>query len=356
MLSFTYEAMPVRVVFGPGSLERLREEVERLGVKRALVLSTKGQRHLAESAAERLGPLAVGIHDGAVMHVPVEVAEAARSEVARLQADCCVAVGGGSTVGLAKAVALTSGLPFVAVPTTYAGSEMTPVWGMTEGGVKRTGRDRRVLAKTVLYDPLLTLSLPAAVSGPSGMNAIAHCVEALYAPDGSPIVSLMAREGIRALAESLPVVVREPGDLTSRTQALYGAWLAGSSLAAASMGLHHKLCHVLGGRYNLPHAEVHTVILPHAAAYNAAAAPDAMRHIAAALLSEDAPGGLFDLAESLGAKTALKDIGMRAEDLDEAADLAARDPYANPAPVTREGIRRLLDAAYHGRRPGAPSL
>jgi alcohol dehydrogenase class IV len=356
VLNFTYEALPVRVVFGPGSLEQLREEVERLGVKRALVLSTPGHRHLAESAAERLGSLAVGVHDGAVMHVPVEVAEAARSEAERLRADCCVAVGGGSTVGLAKAIALTSGLPFVAVPTTYAGSEMTPVWGLTEGGVKRTGRDRRVLAKTVLYDPLLTVSLPAAVSGPSGMNAVAHCVEALYAPDGNPIVSLMAEEGIRALAESLPVVVREPGDLTSRTQALYGAWLAGTALSAASMGLHHRLCHVLGGRYNLPHAEVHTVILPHAAAYNASAAPEAMRHIAAALRAEDAPGGLFDLAESLGAKTGLGDIGMRAEDLDEAADLAARDPYANPAPVTREGIRRLLDDAYHGRRPGAPSL
>jgi alcohol dehydrogenase class IV len=356
VLEFTYEALPVRVVFGPGSLERLREEVERLGVKRTLVLSTHGQRHLAESAAERLGQLAVGIHDGAVMHVPVDVAEAARSEATRLQADCCVAIGGGSTVGLAKAIALTSGPPFVAVPTTYAGSEMTPVWGLTEGGVKRTGRDRRVLAKTVLYDPLLTVSLPATVSGPSGINAVAHCVEALYAPDGNPIVSLMAEEGIRALAESLPVVVREPGDLTSRTQALYGAWLAGSSLAAASMGLHHKLCHVLGGRYNLPHAEVHTVILPHAAAYNASAAPEAMRHIAAALLAEDAPGGLFDLAESVGAKIALKDIGMRAEDLDEAADLAARDPYANPAPITREGVRGLLDDAYHGRRPGAPSL
>jgi maleylacetate reductase len=356
VLTFTYEALPVRVVFGPGSLEQLREEVERLGVKRALVLSTHGQRHLAESAAERLGPLAVGIHDGAVMHVPVEVAEAARQEAARLQVDCCVAIGGGSTTGLAKAIALTSGLPFVAVPTTYAGSEMTPVWGMTEGGQKRTGRDRRVLAKTVLYDPLLTLSLPASVSGPSGMNAIAHCVEALYAPDGNPIVSLMAREGIRALAESLPLVVREPGDLEARSKALYGAWLAGTALSATSMSLHHKLCHVLGGRYNLPHAEVHTVILPHAAAYNVSAAPEAMRHIAAALLAEDAPGGLFDLAESVGAKTALKDIGMRAEDLDEAADLSARDPYANPAPVTREGIRRLLDDAYHGRRPGAPRL
>jgi maleylacetate reductase len=356
VLTFTYEALPVRVVFGPGALDRLPGEVERLGCARALVLTTPGQRRLAEDAVGRLGLLAVGIFDRAVMHVPEQVAEDARREAVRLDADCCVAIGGGSTVGLAKAIALTSGLPIVAVPTTYAGSEMTPIWGMTEGGLKRTGRDPRVLPRTVLYDPTLTLGLPPSVSGPSGMNAIAHCVEALYAPEGNPVVSLMAEEGIRSLAESLPVVVREPGDLHARSRALYGAWLAGTSLATTSMGLHHRLCHTLGGRYNLPHAEVHTVILPHAAAYNAAAAPDAMRHIASALGAEDAPGGLYDLAVLLGAKTALKDIGMRAEDLDEAADLAARDPYANPAPVTREGVRRLLDDAYHGRRPGIPSI
>lgn len=353
MLNFTYEALPVRVVFGPGTLERLPEEVERLGCGRALVLSTPGQRQLAERAAGLLGSLAAGIFAGAVMHVPVEVAEHAVREAVRLEADCCVAIGGGSTVGLAKAIALESGLPIVAVPTTYAGSEMTPVWGLTEGGRKRTGRDRRVLPRVALYDPMLTLGLPPSVSGPSGVNAIAHCVEVLYAPDGNPVVSLLAEEGIRALAGSLPVVVREPGNLDARSRAMYGAWLAGTSLATTSMGLHHKLCHTLGGRYNLPHAEVHTVILPHAAAYNAAAAPQALRHIASALGAEDAPGGLYDLAVALGAKTALKDIGMRVEDLDEAADLATRNPYANPAPVTREGVRRLLDDAYHGRRPGA---
>lgn len=356
MLTFTYEALPVRVVFGPDSLDLLPEEVERLGCARALVLCTPGQRRLAEDAAGRLGPRSVGIYDRAAMHVPVEIAEDASREAARLGADCCVAVGGGSTVGLAKAIALTLGLPIVAVPTTYAGSEMTPIWGMVESGLKRTGRDPRVLPRAVLYDATLTLGLPASVSGPSGMNAIAHCVEAVYAPDGNPVVSLMAVEGIRTLAESLPVVVREPGDLDARSRALYGAWLAGTSLATVSMGLHHKLCHTLGGRYNLPHAELHTVILPHATAYNAAAAPEAMRHIAVALVAEDAPGGLYDLAAALGAKSALKEIGMRAEDLDEAADLATRDPYANPVPITRDGVRKLLDDAYHGRRPGIPTL
>jgi maleylacetate reductase len=351
MLRFTYESLPSRVIFGAGSLEQLPGEVDRLGVGRALVLCTPGQRALAEAAAGRLGGRVAGIYARATMHVPAEIAEEARGEAGQLGADCCVAIGGGSTIGLGKAIALASSLPIIAVPTTYAGSEMTPIWGITQGGVKQTGRDRRVLPRTVIYDPQLTLGLPAHISGPSGMNAIAHCVEALYAPDSNPIIALMAEEGIRALALALPAVVREPADTEARAQALYGAWLAGAALGAVGMGLHHKLCHTLGGSYNLPHADTHTIILPHAARYNQAAAPQALGRVARALGAEDAAGGLFDLARAIGAKTALKDIGMRAEQLDEAADLATRDPYPNPAPVTRDGVRRLLDDAYHGRRP-----
>jgi maleylacetate reductase len=341
------------VIFGAGSVKRLADEVERLGVRRALVLCTPGQRGPAEDIIARLGARAVGIYDRAVMHVPVASIEDAWGEVRRVQADGLVTIGGGSTVGLAKGIAVTTAIPIVAIPTTYAGSEMTPVWGVTERGVKTTARNPYVLPKVVIYDPELTVSLPASVSGPSGVNAIAHCVEALYAPDGNPIVSLMAAEGIRALAASLPLVVREPGNMAARTQALYGAWLAGASLAASSMGLHHKLCHTLGGSYNLPHAEVHTVILPHAAYYNREAAPEAMQRVAAALGTDDAPGGLFDLAVAVGAKTSLREIGMKAEDLEQAAELATRNPYANPAPVTREGVRRLLEDAYLGRRPGS---
>lgn len=352
MLAFTYEALPNRIIFGPGSIEQLAQEVERLGASRVLVLCTPGQRHLAEDVAARLGHLAAGIYDRAVMHVPVETAEDARREVRRLQADCCVAVGGGSTIGLGKAIALVTDLPIVAIPTTYAGSEMTPIWGLTEGGLKKTGRDKRVLPKTVIYDPSLTVSLPASIAGPSGVNAVAHCVEALYAPDGNPVVSLMAEEGIRALAASLPVVVKEPGNLGACSQALYGAWLAGASLGTVSMGLHHKLCHTLGGSYSLPHADVHAVVLPHATNYNADAAPEAMRCIARALGADDAAGGIYDLARAVGAKTSLKELGMQEGDLDEAAEIATRDPYSNPAPVTREGVRKLLEDAYHGLRPG----
>jgi alcohol dehydrogenase class IV len=248
-------------------------------------------------------------------------------------------------------MALELSLPIIAIPTTYAGSEVTPIWGITEGGVKQTGRDRRVLPKTVVYDPNLTLSLPVDISATSGMNAIAHCVEALYAPDANPIVSMMAEEGIRALAHSLPILVKAPHDLDARSQALYGAWLAGASLGATQMGLHHKLCHTLGGAFNLPHSPTHTVILPHAVAYNASAAAAAMQRVASALGSSDAAQGVYDLILRLGAPTSLKQIGMKEEDLDAAADLATRYPYANPAPVTREGIRKLLDDAYYGRRP-----
>lgn len=351
MRRFTYQGLPGRVVFGQGSLERLVDEIERMQVSRTLVLSTPSRRYQAEEIATRLGERAAGTFDKAVVHVPLEIAQAARREALRLDADCCVAIGGGSTIGLAKAIALELELPILLIPTTYSGSEMTPVWGLTEGGVKRTGRDMRTLPATVIYDPVLTVSMPPRLSGVSGMNAIAHCVEALYAENANPLTSLIAQEGMRALATSLPAAAHKPDDLDARAEALYGAWLAGAALAAVGMALHHKLCHTLGGTFNLPHAEIHTLILPHVAAYNAVAAPEAMGRIAATLGSENAWGGLYDLAASLGARMALRDFGLGERDLERAADLAVRNPYYNPRPFTRDGIRALLDDAYHGRRP-----
>lgn len=350
MLKFTYEALPARVVFRAGALEELPRELARLG-SRALVLATPEQRPLGERTAALLGARSAGTFAEARMHVPAETARAACAEARRLSADCCVAVGGGSTTGLAKAVALELGLPILAVPTTYAGSEMTPIWGITEGGVKRTGRDPRVLPRTVLYDPLLTLSLPPALSGTSGINAVAHCVEGLYSEAANPVVSLMAEEGIRALSGSLPRVVRDPANVDARAEALYGAWLGGAVLGAVGMALHHKLCHVLGGTLDLPHAETHTIVLPHAVAYNAAAARGAMRRIAAALGAQDAAQGLYDLARSVGAPAALKDLGMKADAIGRAVELALASPYYNPAPLRAEGLRRLLENAFEGRRP-----
>jgi maleylacetate reductase len=352
MLDFVYDILPSRVIFGAGSLARLPEEIDRLGVRRALVLSTPEQRDQGADLAQRLGSRAVGVFDRALMHVPIETATAAREEAARLGADCCVSIGGGSTTGLAKAIALVSDLPILAVPTTYAGSEMTPIWGLTEAGVKKTGRDPRVLPKTVIYDPELTLSIPPQLSATSGMNAIAHCVEALYAKDANPIVSLIAEEGIRAFARSLPHVVKDSSHLDARSDALYGAWLGGISLGAVGMALHHKLCHTLGGTFNLPHAETHTVVLPHAVAYNEPAAPQAMARVARGLATQSsAARGLFDLAASLGAPLSLEALGMKAGDIERAADLAVQNPYYNPRPVTREGIVALLRDAFAGQRP-----
>ncbi|PWU04414.1 MAG: maleylacetate reductase [Terriglobia bacterium] len=351
MLSFVYQSWPARVIFGAGCVEQLPSEIDRLGAGKALVLSTPEQRASGEDVVRRLGNRAAALFDRAVMHVPVETAHAARDQAQRLGADCCVAVGGGSTTGLAKAIALVSDLPIIAIPTTYAGSEMTPIWGITEAGRKTTGRDPRVLPKTVLYDPCLTITMPAMLSATSGINSIAHCVEALYAQDANPIISLMAEEGIRAFADSLPAVVKEPGNLDARSHALYAAWLGGMALGTVGMALHHKLCHTLGGSFNLPHAETHTVVLPHAVAYNSAAAPDAMARIAQALGASTAARGLYDLAASLGAPTSLAALGLKAADLDSAADIAVLNPYYNPRPVTRDGIRSLLQDAWEGRRP-----
>ena len=351
MRAFVFDQPAYRVIFGTGSFDQLPDEVRRLGATRALVVSTHAERPFAEDALRRLGPLGTGIFAEAVMHHPIEVVHAARARAAELRADCYVTVGGGTTTGTGKVIALETGMPVVAVPTTYAGSEMTPIYGITDAGVKKTGRDRRVLPRTVIYDPALTVSLPARVSGPSGINAMAHCVEGLYAFDGNPIVTLMAAEGIRALARALPRVVSAPEDVEGRGDALYGAWLAGVVLGTTSMGIHHKLCHTLGGTFNLPHADVHTVVLPHATAYNREAAPEAMRHIANALGAADAAQGIYDLIRAIGAPTALKDLGMPEDGLDRAARLATENHYPNPRPVAYEPIRQLLENAYFGRRP-----
>jgi maleylacetate reductase len=351
MQPFVYNAHPARVVFGAGALSQLATEIERLGAKKALVLCTPEQRASAERVAGLLGARAAGIFDRAAMHVPIETAREARDVARTLGADCAVAIGGGSTTGLGKAIALDSGLPIIAIPTTYAGSEMTPIYGITEAGNKKTGKDARVLPQVVLYDPELTLSLPPALSVTSGINAIAHAAEGLYAVDANPIMDLMAQEGIAAIARALPAIRRQPQDLAARGDALYGAWLCGTVLGNVGMALHHKLCHTLGGSFNLPHAETHTVVLPHALAYNALAAPAAMQRIARALNTASAAQGVFDLAKDNGAPTALKDIGMHVEDIDKACDIALQNQYPNPRPLERVALRQLLQDAFEGRRP-----
>ena len=349
--SFIYQSLPQRVVFGAGTLARLPEEVARLGLKRVLVLSTPGHKRLAEDAACLLGSACGSVFAEARMHTPVEITDTAMEILREQRIDGTVAIGGGSTTGLGKAIAFRTDLPQIVLPTTYAGSEMTNILGETTGGAKKTTRDPRITPEVVIYDVDLTLALPPSLSVTSGMNAIAHAVEGLYAKDGNPILSLMAEEGIRALAKALPQLKTNAPDPQARGDALYGAWLCGMVLAGTTMALHHKLCHVLGGSFELPHAETHAIVLPHAVGYNASAAPDAMKRIARALGSHDASQGLFDLERQAGGPTALRDIGMAEASLGLAADLVIADPYWNPRPVERAGIRALLDDAWHGRPP-----
>ncbi|HUH87965.1 MAG TPA: maleylacetate reductase [Pusillimonas sp.] len=350
---FIYEALPTRVVFGNGKLAALPDEIKRLGAGRALVLSTPAQAEWAQQVADVLGDQCAGIFSEAAMHTPVDVTLRAMQQVQALKADCVIGLGGGSTIGLGKAIALRTGLPQIAVPTTYAGSEMTPILGQTENGVKTTLRDAVVLPKAVIYDVSLTLSLPAALSATSGLNAMAHAVEALYAQDRNPIVSLMAEEGIRALAQALPGVVADPQNREARLQAQYGAWLCGICLGSAGMALHHKLCHVLGGTFDLPHAETHAIMLPHTAAYNAPHAQEAMGRAARALGAGNVADGLWQLAERIKAPRALKDIGMPESGIEKAVELALKNPYWNPRPLVEDDIRALIRRAWAGEAPPA---
>ena len=351
MKSFVCTLQSGRVIFGAGSLAQLPRELELLGARHALVLSTPGHADLAGRVSKLLGARASGTFSGAAMHVPVAVAREAREAAARLGADCLIAIGGGSTTGLAKAIALDSGSPIIAVPTTYAGSEMTPIFGLTEAGEKRTGRDLRVLPRTVIYDPELTLTLPVVLSVTSGLNAMAHAAEGLYASDANPLTALIAEEGLRALASALPEIHRTPRDIEVRSVALHGAWLCGMVLGNAGMALHHKLCHLLGGSFNLPHSETHAVILPHAIAYNAPSIPDALEQMARALGRSDPAAAFYDLARTHGAPYSLRALGLAEADIDRAAGLAVTNAYWNPRPLERDGIRTLLRNAWDGTRP-----
>jgi maleylacetate reductase len=353
MRSFTYDALPGRVVFGAGAFARVPEELDRLGPRRVLVIADRSGSTWADQLVERLGPRVGAQIRDVRPHVPITDANAARALARESSADGIVTLGGGSATGLGKAVALELPIPILAIPTTYAGSEMTPIWGLTAGARKETGRNPVVQPRVVVYDPLLTMSLPPAIAGPSGMNALAHCVEALYAEGANPITSLMAEEGIRVLAQALPKVVACPDDLEARTNALAGAYLAASAFAAAGSGLHHKICHVLGGAYDLPHAEMHTVVLPHALALVAPLVPDAIERMAAALGAFDVPGAVYDLARSLGAPPDLASIGMPADRLDEAVELIVTATRGYSMPVRETDIRQLLADAFAGIRPAA---
>lgn len=351
---FEYNSNPGRVVFGPGCIQNLPAEIRRLNLKSPLVLSTPEQGAQANELAVYLKDASLtpaGTFTGATMHTPFHTTNEALSFLLSHPADCIVSIGGGSTIGLGKAISIRTGLEHICIPTTYAGSEMTPIVGETRDGKKTSRSDSRLLPGTVIYDVNLTMTLPVALSVVSGLNAIAHAVEALYAKKKNPIVSLLALEGIKSLAESLPNIRRQPQSLSARQQAQYGAWLCGICLGTSSMALHHKLCHVLGGSFNLPHAETHSIVLPHTLSYNAPAIPDVVSKLATVLPGSDngdAVRGLNTLLEELQVMRALKDVGMKEEDIDKAADIALRDQYPNPRRVEREPIRELIRRCWAG--------
>jgi maleylacetate reductase len=353
--AFVHDALPGRIVFGVGAVARVGEEAERLGATRALVVTDAAAMPVAERVVDQLDGRSAGVFADVRQHVPEGLAAAAREAATAAGADCVITVGGGSATGLGKAIGVTSGVSILAVPTTYAGSEMTPIYGVT-GQHKETGRDLRALPRVVVYDPELTTGLPAAVTAASGLNAIAHCVEALYGPGANPLIALYAEDGIRALASSLPVLATTPGDLDARSKALYGACLAGTSLAVGGIALQHRLAHSIGGTFNLVHGDVHAVLLPHVAAFNAPAAPDALGRVSRALGAGDDPqlagAALYDLAVAIGAPTDLAGIGMPADGIGPAAERAVAELGAdNPRAVDVDDVRVLLRAAYDGTRP-----
>jgi len=350
MRTFTCNLLPSRVIFGSGTRSHIPDELQTLGLQRVLVLSTPGQDALARLIAASIGVRAAGIHAKAAMHTPIAITEAALQLVATLRIDGLVAIGGGSAIGLAKAIAVRTNLPQVVLPTTYAGSEMTPILGETKDGVKATRSDPKIQPRVVIYDVDLTLTLSAERSGASGMNAMAHAVEALYARDRNPLISLLAREGIRVLSRALPRIGDEQENRAARSDALYGAWLCGICLGAGGMALHHKLCHTLGGAFDLPHAETHAIVLPHVLAYNSPSIPETMTELHP-ILGDDPALALFEIAGRTGVTRALKTLGMPEEGIERVARRALENPYWNPRAIEYAGLRALLERAWTGEPP-----
>lgn len=351
--AFAYEALPSRVVFGVGRSADVAQELERLGRSRVLVVASRVEKALADRIAGSLGDRVVGRFEDVVQHVPAEFAASAIAARDACEADVVLTIGGGSATGYGKIIALERDTVQIAVPTTYAGSEMTPIWGRTTDGRKETGNDRRVLPEVVVYDPELTLSLPPEIAGPSGMNALAHAVEATYAPGTNPVIAVMALESVRRLHRALPVVCSRPDDLEGRSEALLGAYLAGCTLGVAGTALHHKACHVLGGMFDLGHGEMNSVMLAHALHYNAPAMPRVAADLARVLDTDDAAQAVYDLAVAIGAPTSLAEIGMPEDGIETAAkDIVVRAAQ-NIRPPELESITAMLRAAYEGRRPGA---
>jgi maleylacetate reductase len=344
---FVHDAPAQRVVFGPGCLAQASDEVAKFGATRALVVATPGSgARLGSRVVAALGARSAGLHAEAVMHVPRSVAAAGVRAAEAAHADLLVSVGGGSAIGLAKAIAHTLALPIIAVPTTYSGSEATPIFGLSEGERKEVGRDPKVLPRTIIYDAELTIGLSPATTAASGLNAVAHCVEALWVAERTPVTSAYAAEALRLFARQLPRAVANGSNLEARGDCLVASWLAGASLASGT-GLHHKLAHVLGG-FGLPHAETHSIILPQVTRFNLAGqSPDGdlAERLAAAFGGRDPVATLDTMLRQFPIPQRLRDVGFSEAKIDSAAQQIEALHITHPRPATAEDVRALLRRA-----------
>ena len=353
------DILPLRVVFGCGSLAELPAELERMDAERVAVVTSPGRRAQGDALCAQLGSRSAGVIAEALPHVPDEAVERGVERARELDAGALVAIGGGSSIGLGKVIAARTGALLVNVPTTYSGSEMTDVYGITAGGRKRTTRDGKAGAALIVYDPELTLSLPTAASVASAFNAAAQAAAQLYAPGGDPAFVAVALEALRRLFEGMPAVAADGSDLGARTELMRGAYLAGLALRQGIAGgggltLHHKLCHLLGGAAGLPHAETHTVMLPQVLDFLRGSIPAAMRQVAEILGTEDAAVGIFDLAERVGAPTSLTALGLEEAQVDGLLEPGMEYAEMGPRRFDRAGLRALLVSALEGRRPTSP--
>jgi maleylacetate reductase len=366
-MTWVHTGFAQQIHFGRGTLARVRAIVRDLGGRRVMLVTTRSR---AESAEARrlvtgLGPVVESVFAEARAHVPTAVVQAALQQARRDGVDTIVSFGGGSCADLGKAVcyfteqeAGTPGasffdrpaLPHIAVPTTYSGAEVTPYFGMTDEHTRRkSGAGGPTIAPAaVVYDPEVTLSTPPRISAETGMNALAHCVEAAYSPARTPEAEAVAIAGAARIFRALPQVIARPGDLGARTEMLAAAALAGRCLQNASMGVHHGLAQLLGGRTAIAHGLANGVLLAHAVRFNADAVPDELDRLARALSVADVATAIDELRATLGLPGSLAECGVTDDDLDAVARLAESSPAvaANPKPVSAADARAILDAAF----------
>lgn len=365
--AWTHTGYAQQIVFGAGSVGRLGELLRGLGARRALLVTTAGRHDSADGATVRdaLGRNLISTFAEVTSHVPAPLVQAAMLQARRDGVDAVVSFGGGSCADLAKAVCFfteqeagTPGasyadrpaLPHVAVPTTYSGAELTPFFGMTDPTTRQKsgGGGPTIAPMAAVYDPELTLSTPARVSAETGMNALAHCVEAAWSPSRTPEAEAIALAGARRIYAALPEVVDDPAAVDGRARMLQGAVLGGRCLQNGSMGVHHGLSQLVGGRTGISHGLANAMILPHAIRFNADAVPTAVGALAGAMGVDDLAGAVADLVVRVGLPVGLGQCGVTEDDLDAVARLSQSNPnvLANPAAVSEADARAILASAY----------